>query len=367
MMVKIVLPGRLVGKDLRRRPVQAILMLLAITAATAVLTMGLALHGVTGHPYQQTRAATHGPDVVAQLGGPAGGPHGPGQPPPKIDIASQVRALDQAAGVVGHSGPFPVGSAVLAVHGHRAGVEVEGRSQSPASIEQPKLVAGHWVRPGGVVLERTFAQALGARVGDRLTLNGQPFTVAGIAVTAAAPPYPNLCYGPGGGTCGDFDLANGDFSATEIGLAWTTEPTALQLAKAAHVPPWYFLNLKLAHPDAAQAFVNSRGRSAGPGPGPAFQPNKPILISWPEIASADGLLVADEQSVLSPGAWLTCLLAIASVAVLAGGRMAAQTRRIGLLKAVGATPGLVTLVLLAENVIIAGFAAIAGLAIGWLA
>ena len=46
--------------------------------------------------------------------------------------------------------------------------------------------------------ERTFADALGVGVGDRVTLNGRPFTVAGTAVTAANPPYPNLCY-PGGG------------------------------------------------------------------------------------------------------------------------------------------------------------------------
>jgi predicted lysophospholipase L1 biosynthesis ABC-type transport system permease subunit len=47
--------------------------------------------------------------------------------------------------------------------------------------------------------------------------------------------------------------------------------------------------------------------------------------------------------------------------------MAEHTRRIGLLKAIGGTPGLVTLVLLAENVVLAVLAAAAGLAIGWLA
>ena len=47
------------------------------------------------------------------------------------------------------------------------------------------------MRPGGVVVERTFADALGVSVGDRVTLNGRPFRVAGIAVTAAIPPYPN--------------------------------------------------------------------------------------------------------------------------------------------------------------------------------
>jgi putative ABC transport system permease protein len=58
---------------------------------------------------------------------------------------------------------------------------------------------------------------------------------------------------------------------------------------------------------------------------------------------------------------------VASVAVLVGGRMADQTRRVGLLKAVGATPGLVAVVLLAEYVVLALLAAAAGLAVGWLA
>jgi putative ABC transport system permease protein len=46
---------------------------------------------------------------------------------------------------------------------------------------------------GGVVLERTFAAGLGVGAGDRITLNGRPYTVAGIAVTAANSPYPEPC------------------------------------------------------------------------------------------------------------------------------------------------------------------------------
>ena len=69
-MSRLRLVGRLVARDLRRRPAQAALMLLAITAATATLTLGLVLHGVTSQPYQQTRAATRGPDELAYLGSP---------------------------------------------------------------------------------------------------------------------------------------------------------------------------------------------------------------------------------------------------------------------------------------------------------
>ena len=58
---------------------------------------------------------------------------------------------------------------------------------------------------------------------------------------------------------------------------------------------------------------------------------------------------------------------MASVAVLVGGRMADQTRRVGLLKAVGGTPRLVAVVLLAEYLVLALLAAAAGLAVGRLA
>ena len=75
----------------------------------------------------------------------------------------------------------------------------------------------------------------------------------------------------------------------------------------------------------------------------------------------------NQRRALLTGGWLLSLLAMASVAVLVGGRMADQTRRVGLLKAVGGTPSLVAAVLLAEYVLVALLAAAAGLAVGWLA
>jgi len=54
-MSKTVLVGRLAGKDLRRRPVQAALLMVVITAAMAALTLGLLLHAVTSRPYAHVR------------------------------------------------------------------------------------------------------------------------------------------------------------------------------------------------------------------------------------------------------------------------------------------------------------------------
>ena len=57
--------------------------------------------------------------------------------------------------------------------GRIADVFAEGRSTAPAAVDQPLLTAGSWVRPGGVVIERTFADALGVSVGDRVDLERQ--------------------------------------------------------------------------------------------------------------------------------------------------------------------------------------------------
>ena len=80
----------------------------------------------------------------------------------------------------------------------------------------------------------------------------------------------------------------------------------------------------------------------------------------------DAHLVRNEQRALLTGSWLLALLALASVAVLVGGRMADQLRRVGLLKAVGGTPRLVASVLLAEYLVVALLASAVGLAVGRL-
>src|ERR671910_3408719 len=108
-MGRFLLVGRLAARDLRRRPAEAALLLLAITAATTVLTLGLVLHGVTDDPYQNTREATGGPDVVASF---APDPF-MGQP---ADLAG-LEGLTDSPGVVASSGPYPVVGAELEAGG----------------------------------------------------------------------------------------------------------------------------------------------------------------------------------------------------------------------------------------------------------
>jgi putative ABC transport system permease protein len=334
---RFLLIGRLAARDLRYRPAQAVLLLLAITAATATLTLGLALNGVTSSPYLRTKAATNGPDIVALVS------------------RAQAPGLAATPGVTAHSGPYPLAAATLVAHGHTVLVQAEGRGEAPAAVDQPAVTQGSWVRPGEVVLERTFAEAIGVDVGDPVTLNGRSFRVAGIAVTAAVPEYPGVCY---------YLTCNAGAQAEESGMGqiWLTQADARDLATSKQ-PLTYVLNLKLANPAGAPAFADAHGPVSPSGPQSAAAPQ---LLSWQQISYADNDLISVAQQVLTPGAWLAIALAVASVAVLAGGRMADQTRRVGQLKAAGGTPALVASVLLAGHLFVALVAAGAGLLIGWL-
>jgi len=343
---------RLAVRDLRHHAAQAVLLVVAIAAATATLTMALSMNGVTSQPYSATKAATDGPDVVAYL-----------------TSTGQAKALVHASGVASSSGPYPVVGATIRFDGRTAGVFAQGRGQEPAAVDRPDVTAGSWVRPGGVVLERTFAEALGAQVGDVVTLNGQRFTVAGIAVTAAQAPYPNLCYFTASSCPPWLTVPGGDWR--NVGVIWMTEGGALGLAsKANPLTTTYVLNLKLGNPADADAFAQQR---FVPFPQPSgssgFTPPYlgPVFSTWDGIASADALLVQDAQSVLEPGALLLALLAIASVTVLVGRRLSEYARRVGLLKAVGGTPGTVAAMFLAENLALALLAAVVGLVAGSLA
>lgn len=350
-MGRALLVYRLTVRDLRHHAAQAMLLVIAIAAATATLTMALSMNGVTSQPYSATRAATDGPDVVAYL-----------------TSTAQAKTLVHASGVASSGGPYPVAAATIRFDGRTAGVFAQGRGQQPATLDRPDVTAGSWVRPGGVVLERTFAEALGAQVGDVVTLNGQRFTVAGIAVTAAQPPYPNLCYFTASSCPPWLTVPGGDLR--NVGLIWMTEAGALGLTSKADPLAAYVLNLKLSNPADADAFAQQRFVPPPQPSGPSgFQPPYlgPMYSTWDGIASADALLVQDAQSVLEPGALLLTLLAIASVTVLVGRRLSEYARRVALLKAVGGTPGTVAAMFLAENLVLALLAAAVGLVAGSLA
>jgi hypothetical protein len=277
--------------------------------------MGLVLHGETSNPYNATVAATNGPDAVANLF-------------PTIAGDGTIRAnanpdglasVERGPGVVGHSGPHPMTFALMDAHGITTSAMVEGRDPAPSALAQPALTSGRWIRAGGVVVERSFADALGVRVGDPLTLNGQPYEVAGIAVDAATAPYPHAC---AGGWCDVIyraSISRKQISQYQPGLIWLLRSDAVSLATP-DVGLSYVVNLKLADPSQAPRFAASHSDTSRLGP-------TLVIKARQEISTDAAKLVRGPHTVLLVGSGLLILLAVASVAVLVGGRLSQQTRR----------------------------------------
>ncbi len=358
-MGRLLFVTRLAARDLRRRPAEAALLLLAIVAATATLTLGLLIHGVASDPYQNTRHATAGPDVVASAAPPsvAGEPFA--EPAGRPADRAALEVLAGLPEVAAHSGPFPAAAATLDAGGQRVDVQAIGRDVAVAEVDQPRVTDGTWVADGEVVVEAALADALGVRVGDQVTVNGQAFGIAGIAVTAATPPYPiaSACIVP----CLFGDPPPGveppDGMLRDPGLIWLTTADARGVAESADALS-YVTYLKLTNPADAQAFADTHMLDSL---------GAPLLVPWQQIVDQVTHLERNTERTLITGAWLLAALALASIAVLVGGRMADQIRRVGLLKAVGGTPALVATVLLAEYVGVALIASAAGLTAGWLA
>ncbi|GAA4300589.1 hypothetical protein GCM10023178_05750 [Actinomadura luteofluorescens] len=323
-MGRVLLVFRLVMADIRRHPAQAAILLVSIAAATAMLSLGGSLHRATETLYERTRAATAGADVVA---------YSPGTGRSTIGA---LRSLENTPGVVAHSGPYRQYYTSLTAHGATGAAVVQVADLTPGPVDRPLLTSGSWVRPGGAVVERGFATALGVHVGDGVTVAGRRVPVVGIAVTASHSVYPWAPgIGPGGGP------SDGG------GLVWMAERDTRALASS-DVPVTSLINLKLRDPATAPALTRQ-----APAVGPAFADTWVNIRPWQHIAEQDSVMLKGSQPILVVGSWLLGFLSIGGVATLAAGRAAKQTRRVGLLKAAGATPGLIAAVLFAEYLILA--------------
>lgn len=334
------LTARVAWRDLRRRTTESVLLLAALTIAASTLTIGLVLHGQTGAPYRLTRSVTAGPDVIGAVF-PA-----PGRAVPASRVAT-LDALSREPGVRATSRPLPEVWAGLDVGHVRAVAAVQGRSTRPSAVDRPHVVGGSWVRPGGVVVERAFADALDVGVGDRVRLGATTMTVVGIAVSAALPPYPQIC------NVGCI-LSEPGWAEAKPGLVWATRPAVLALATRREPLVW-FDYLQLSDPAAAPAFASSHGVTS---------PLGPTLYPWQEIARRHAELLGNERAIVLFGGSLLIVLAMATVVALVGGRMADEVQRVGTLKALGATPAYVARVLLTTYAAVAVVASCLGLVLG---
>jgi putative ABC transport system permease protein len=305
---------RVIRGDLRSRPLHTALTGLVVAFALGALVVTLHGRVTLDDPYDRLFRATDGAHVTA---------------------ISQSRAdltrIAALPGVAAAEGPRPLVRVPVRFGDEGDTLGLIGLPRTRARVERPLILDGRAARgPGEVVLHREFARGHGIAVGDAIA--------AGVGTTRRDLRVVGI-----GAAAGSTDGGWGD-PADVLGLATQEQP--LQFG----------LGLRLADPASAKAFAL---RAADTAPDGSVR-----TLDWRTQRKERTDDARRLLTILQTTTVLALLAAAFTLATAIGGRVLAQRRQIGLLRAIGLTPLQVTGLLVAHYLVLAALAAPFGLAGG---
>lgn len=322
--------------NLKSHKLQAVLILVTLFAAATLLTVALSTFHSTQGAYDRLFKRTHGAHLWLYLD------------PERVTAEKAEALLTDLPGVEATTGAMRYIRATLFMGEERvSGLHLRAWPDETATVARPLLVAGRAPLMGeidAIVLDRNVAAAHDIDVGDSVSLllpaGQRPLTVVGQFVSAEFCPYPS-CFPPRN------YLAPG--ALTALGLTPSASPgmrdseglaIGLRLQNAAEIGA-VRQTVEEALPDESIATWHD-WKDIGSWSGFALQFERVIFISFSIVAAlAAGFLIANTI----------------------GGTVRAQTRQIGLLKAVGFTRRQLVFLNLAEYLGLALLASLAGLAV----
>jgi putative ABC transport system permease protein len=307
-------------------------MVLVIAGAAATLALGLNVQASASRPADRLREQTNGADLWVATFQPG----------------ADFEALKRLPDVIEVSGPYPVS---WVNYGIREGdrkqqLGLVGMPPELPAFDHPVVTDGRWLSAGGrdeIVIDRGAARLLGLEVGQRIDLltpsGPRPFTIVGFAVPTGRAPAPI------------------NDPAFAFVLPETLQALEPQAVFGSSVEYQLRAGIRLRNPEGAGAFL----RSAQPAL-IAFESRR-----WPDVRQ--NLSEANQFDVIFLNVFSLFALAAAGfiIANAVGGQVLSQTRDTGILKAVGFTPGQVTLGLLAQNLALSLAGGVIGIGVGLLA
>ncbi len=308
---------RIARADLLARRGQTALTALAIFAASTALVVTFALRAGIDDPFADAQRATRGADVGIARG---------------TLTAGQIAKLTQRPDVEA-SDARPAAFATTPLARGPVELRVEGLPAPTAPVDVPHVTDGR--RPSAaneVLLERSFARESGLKPGDSVRLDAraggqdQTLRVSGLAVTTEQASYPRW----------------------RPAIAWAAAPTVQALGTGTR------LAVRLKDPDQAQAYIAS-----------AQSELKDVsLTDWHDVRDTITDQTNTNTIIIGVNTLLALIAAGFTVATVISGRVLAQRREIGLLKAIGLTPRGVVATLVGEYLLVALAAGLLGLIAG---
>jgi putative ABC transport system permease protein len=147
---------KIVG-DLRRRRLQAVVVFLIVALATGVGTLAIELLNESSSPYTRAFEQYHGAHLTVFFQG-------------SLVTPGQLAATTQLPEVTASAGPWQTMQVPVKYGVQKTFVQVIARPDPSGPVDRLPLTAGRWaMQPGEIVLTHSFAQSIGVGVGDHLT------------------------------------------------------------------------------------------------------------------------------------------------------------------------------------------------------
>jgi putative ABC transport system permease protein len=146
-----------IAGDLRRRRLQAFVVALIVALATGVGTLAIELLNESSAPYMHAFEQYQGAHLTVLFDG-------------SLVRADQVAATAQLPEVTASAGPWQEAQVPVEYGTQRTSVQLIARPDPGGPVDRLPLTAGRWAtQPGEIVLTHSFAQSIGVRVGGHLT------------------------------------------------------------------------------------------------------------------------------------------------------------------------------------------------------
>ncbi|MDG5801150.1 FtsX-like permease family protein [Streptomyces ossamyceticus] len=336
--------GRVVRAGVGRRRVQTVVMVLTTLMAVTASVLAAGLLVAARAPFERAFAEQRGAHLVGQFDGTRAS-------------AAEVKSTADAAGVAAAAGPF----LSLSVRPRTAsqseyvpaGVDLPpltlvGRADAAGPVDRIELVEGAWPsRAGQIAVDESEVPV---RPGARLTIPDAPgsptLTVVGVAR-----------------------------SVTGTADAWVTPDQAKALAGASHAagasrpspssspsPSSYSYEMYYRLHDARTDSDVAAGRAAVAGAVPeGVMTGARSYLTVRQEQTANALAFVP---FLVAFGGLGLFLSVLVIGIVVGGAVGAATRRIGVLKALGFTPGQVVRAYVAQAFVPAAVGCVLGVGLG---
>ena len=314
----------------RRRRLQSVAVAIVILLASGVATIALTLLLQSGSPYDRAFAQLKGADATARFDASKVTPE-------------QLRAAAQIPDVTTFAGPRPMAVVDFEHGSDKFQIRVLGRDDPGGAIDQIRLASGRWVQaPGEIVISRSFMQQQHLALGDHITSLGGPGKQSLVIVGEGV------------------DVGEGPASVWSPQRAWMQTD---QVAALTGPGGWnYEMNYRFRLASTQAQIDRELGEvKSGIDPGAVFDAE-----SYLKIKQVLSLQTQLELTFLLAFSFFALGAAALIVANVVAGSVVAGYREIGVMKAIGFTPGQVTRVFVGQMLAPALAGSLLGIPLGLL-